>query len=347
MQRQTAGVNRPAGAARLSVALAMALLVVKGEPADATPEEQCRSAVSADLPIRARQRDGPGGSRPARRAGGLLQSRRGGPLLPGAHGPEPSLHERKAVASRAGRRHELRLSRRSGRGRRRSPGSLSWKGPTRIEAAFYGYRSRFDLGEQPRCNERGEVVGTLPSADASNNVGVSLALRSFVEVGVGATSKWISSDFGGWEGSARAHDYGIMAVAPVDGLLKRLTGRELALGAHLGPRLDIGYGIAWHNRGSRIAWRNRGSRIAAEDDPLPANRRQRMVGQPCRGLAIRCPPDHDRESDPGDGDLPPPDRGRPRSQAVPRTTRGDGRCRSSRRSPSAEASTTTSMGRST
>lgn len=38
MQRQRAGVNRSAEITRLSVALAMALLLVKGEPVEATPE---------------------------------------------------------------------------------------------------------------------------------------------------------------------------------------------------------------------------------------------------------------------------------------------------------------------
>ena len=278
MQRQRAGVNRPAGAARLSVALAMALLVVKGEPADATPEG---SAAVLFLLISPSVRvNGMG------QAGVALPDEPAGYYNPGAAALSSPAHTVQSRLYTSGRpwlraladdmSYDYHAVQAAAGG---AVPALSWKGPTRIEAAFYGYRTRFDFGELPRWNERGEVVGTLPSADASNNVGVSLALRSFVEVGVGATSKWISSDFGGWEGSARAHDYGIMAVAPVDGLLKRLTGRALALGPHLRPRLDIGYGIAWHNGGSRIAWRNRGSRIATEDDPLPANRRHGWSGR--------------------------------------------------------------------
>ena len=263
MQRQTAGVNRPAGAARISVALAVALLVVKGEPAEATPEG---SAAVLFLLIS-----------PSVRVNGMGQA---GVALP----DEPAGYYNPGAAALSSPAHTVQ-SRLYTRGMPRlrpladdmsydyhavqaaaggAVPALSWKGATSIEAAFYGYRTRFDFGEQ---------LGTSPSADASNNVGVSLALRSFVEVGVGATSKWISSDLGGWEGSARALDYGIMAVAPVDGLLKRLTGRELALGPHLQPRLDIGYGIAWHNRGSRISYSG-----VPGDDPLPANRRHGWSG---------------------------------------------------------------------
>ena len=116
-------------------------------------------------------------------------------------------------------------------------------------------------------------MGTFTGTDAANNVGVSLALRSLVDVGVGATSKWISSDLGGIEGSARAHDFGLMAVAPAARIMERLTDRQLVLGRYLRPQLDIGYGVAWHNRGSRIAYSG-----VAGDDPLPANRRHGWSG---------------------------------------------------------------------
>ncbi len=259
MQRQTAGVNRPAGAARLSVVLALALLVVKGGPAEATPESNAAALFLLISPsVRV---NGMG------QAGVALPDEPAGYYNPGAaalSSPAHTFQSRLYLSEMPWLRaladdmsYDYHAVQASAGG---VVPALSWKGPARVEAAFYGYRTRIDLGEQ---------LGTSPSADASNNIGVSLALRSFVEVGVGATSKWISSDLGGWEGSARAQDYGIMAVAPVDGLLKRLTGRELALGPHLQPRLDIGYGIAWHNRGSRIA---------AEDDPLPANRRHGWSG---------------------------------------------------------------------
>lgn len=273
-QRKGTGGIRLPEVTRLPVALAMAFLLVKGEPVEATPEG--RAAVLFLLISPSVRVNGMG------QAGVALPDEPGGYYNPGAaalSSPEHTVQSRlytsgmprlRALADDMSYGYHAVQAVAGG-----AVPALSWKGPTRIEAAFFGYRTRFDFGEQPRWNERGEAVGTSPSADASNNVGVSLALRSFVEVGVGATSKWISSDLGGWEGSARAHDYGIMAVAPVDGLLKRLTSRELALGPHLRPRLDIGYGIAWHNRGSRIVYTG----VMTEEDPLPANRRHGWSGR--------------------------------------------------------------------
>ena len=44
---------------------------------------------------------------------------------------------------------------------------LSWKGPTRLRAAFYGYRTELDFGQ------------VFPnSVEVANNIGISLALRS-------------------------------------------------------------------------------------------------------------------------------------------------------------------------
>ena len=147
---------------------------------------------------------------------------------------------------------------------------LSWKGPTRLRAAFYGYRTKMDFGELPRING----IGTFTATDASNNIGVSLALRSVVEVGIGATTKWISSKIDVLEGSAKAYDFGLMAVVPMVGVLERLTGRELTLNQHLRPQLDIGFGVAWQNRG--------GESITYTDqlfaDPLPVTKRHGWSG---------------------------------------------------------------------
>ena len=146
--------------------------------------------------------------------------------------------------------------------------SLSWRGPTRLRAAFYGYRTKMDLGRSLRHNERGEVIGSFTFAEASENVGVSLALRSVVEVGIGAVSKRISSRLGDAKGAADAYDFGLMAVVPMTGALKRLSGRELALNRHLRVQLDIGFGVSWQNRGERMGYTD-----AIHADPLPANRR--------------------------------------------------------------------------
>ena len=153
-------------------------------------------------------------------------------------------------------------------------GFLGLDSPTKLRAAFYGYRTKLDLGEQLRTNERGEVTGTFNNADASNNIGVSLALRSVVEIGVGATSKRISSSLGGIKGTTEAYDFGLMAVVPIVGVWERLTGRGLTLNQHLRPQLNVGFGITWQNRG--------GETIIYPDvlfaDPLPANRRHGWSG---------------------------------------------------------------------
>ena len=147
----------------------------------------------------------------------------------------------------------------------------------RLRAAFYGYRTKLNLGKQARTDE----LGSFTSAESSNNLGVSLAWRSVVEIGVGYTTKWISSDLAGagldrgeaW-GTARAYDFGLMAVVPLVGVLERLTGRELTLRQHLRPKLDIGIGVAWQNRGGEtIAFID-----ASQADPLPANRRHGWSG---------------------------------------------------------------------
>ena len=266
-QRQP-GVNRPARLTRLAVALGMALLLAEGEPVAATPES--RAAVLFLLISPSVRVNGMG------QAGVALPDEPGGYYNPGAAALSSPAH---TVQSRLYLREmpwlpaladDMSYAYRAVQvaGGRPVP-ALSWRGPTKVEAALYGYRTKLDLGELFLTGQQGEVVGNFTSADASNSVGVSLALRSLVEVSVGATSKWISSDFGGTEASARAHDYGIMAVAPVAGIYGRLTGREPALSQDLRPRLDIGYGIAWHNRGSRIAYTG----VLAGEYPLPANRR--------------------------------------------------------------------------
>jgi len=153
----------------------------------------------------------------------------------------------------------------------------------RLRAAFYGYRTKLDLGEQTRTDERGNPIETFASAEASNNFGVSLALRSVVEIGVGYTTKRISSDLGSpgagleWgkaEGSARAYDFGLMAVVPVIGVLERFTGKDFILRQHFRPKLDVGVGVAWQNRGGEIIAYINGNQA----DPLPANRRHGWSG---------------------------------------------------------------------
>ena len=145
---------------------------------------------------------------------------------------------------------------------------LFWKGPTGLRAAFYGYRTKLDLGEQ------------VTSAEASNNIGISLALRSVVEVGIGATTKWISSDLasvgagierGAGKGSARAYDFGLIAVVPVVGVLERFSGWEFK---PFQPKLNVGFGVTWQNLGGEtIAYID-----ASQAYPLPANRRHGWSG---------------------------------------------------------------------
>ena len=149
---------------------------------------------------------------------------------------------------------------------------LFWKGPTRLRAAFYGYRTKLDLGKQVRTSERGEVIGTFISAEASNNIGISLALRSVVEIGIGATTKWISSDLTPVGMRGRAYDFGLITVVPVVGVWERLTGREFK---PFQPKLNVGFGITWQNRGGEIKISYLDASFA---DPLPANRRHGWSG---------------------------------------------------------------------
>ena len=126
---------------------------------------------------------------------------------------------------------------------------LSWRSPTRLRAAFYGYHTKLDSGPVAIPNETSTAIDTFFNAEVANNIGISLALRSVVEVGIGATAKWISGEILSYEGSAKAYDIGLMAVVPVVGIMERLTGQSSALNHHLQPKLDVGLGVMWQNHG--------------------------------------------------------------------------------------------------
>ena len=259
-----------------SAALAAALLFAQGEPAEATPENR---AAALFLLIS-----------PSVRVNGMGQA--GVALF-----DEPAGYYNPGAAALASPVHTLQsrfyLS--------EMPWLPAWadnlsynyfaaqvaaslrRGPTRLSVAFYGYRTKLNLGKQVRTDERGGSLGTFTSAESSNNVGVSLALRSVVDIGVGYTTKWISSDLGSlgagleWgkaEGSAKAYDFGLMAVVPVVGVLERFTGKDFILRQHFRPKLDIGVGVAWQNRGGEIIAYINGDQA----DPLPANRRHGWSG---------------------------------------------------------------------
>ena len=255
------------------LALALIPLLAKGEPADATPES--RAAVLFLLISPSARVNGMG------QAGVALTDEPAGYYNPGAaalSSPTRTVQSRLYLSEMPWlpalandmtyAYHAVQAA-----GAHAVP-APSWWGPTSLAAALYGSRTKMDLG-QWTIPDAGNTGGPSDAVDTSNNLGVSLALRSFVEVGVGATSKWISSDRGGSRGSARAYDYGLLAMAPMAVILERLTGRGLALSPNLLPRLDVGYGIAWHNRGPRFAY----TPSVTEDDPLPANRRHGWSGR--------------------------------------------------------------------
>ena len=259
-----------------SAALAAALLFAQGEPAEATPESRAAALfllISPSVRVNGMGQAGvalfdepagyynPGAAALASPAH-TLQSRfylSEMPWLPAWAGDLSYNYSAAQVAASLGR------------------------GPTRLSVAFYGYRTKLNLGKQVRTDERGSSLGTFTSAESSNNVGVSLALRSVVDIGVGYTTKWISSDLGSlgagleWgkaEGSAKAYDFGLMAVVPVVGVLERFTGKDFILRQHFRPKLDIGVGVAWQNRGGEIIAYINGDQA----DPLPANRRHGWSG---------------------------------------------------------------------
>ena len=154
---------------------------------------------------------------------------------------------------------------------------FSRKGSTTLGAAFYGYRTKQDLGQRAwaaAANNTKLDLGQQAWVEAANNFGVSLALRSMVDLGIGATSKRISSTLAVSQGSATAYDFGLMVVVPVARALKRLTGRELIWNRYLRPQLDIGLGAAWQNRGgAAITYSGQST-----SDPLPAVRRHGWSG---------------------------------------------------------------------
>ena len=95
-----------------------------------------------------------------------------------------------------------------------------------------------------------------------------------MEVGVGATSKWISVRSGRYRGvsqGARLRSHGGGTGGRYPGTVHGTGDSPWA--RTLRPSLDIGYGIAWHNRGPDIAYTG-----ALQADPLPANRRHGWSG---------------------------------------------------------------------
>ena len=155
---------------------------------------------------------------------------------------------------------------------------LSWKGLTKLRAAFYGYRTKLDVGQTAWRDETSTAIDTFSNTEAANNIGISLALRSVVDIGIGATATWISSEVFGVEGSAKTYDLGLMAVVPVVGVVERLAGWDFARNHPLRPRLDVGLGVMWQNRGrAAITYIARQGPLVESNlvpsSPLPTTRR--------------------------------------------------------------------------
>ena len=260
----------------IQAALAVALLFAQGEPAEGTPESRAAALVLLISPsVRV---NGMG------QAGVALPDEPAGYYNPGAAALSASAHtlQSRFYLSEMRWLPKLADDRSYNYFAAQAATSLG-REPTRLTAAFYGYRTKLNFGEQVRTDGRGNLLGTFTSAESSNNIGVSLALRSVVDIGVGATTKWISSDLavvgaglerGRGEGAARAYDFGLIAIVPVVGVLEHLTGRELTLNQHLRPKLDVGVGVTWQNRGGEIIAPIPGNQA----DPLPANRRHGWSG---------------------------------------------------------------------
>ena len=165
-------------------------------------------------------------------------------------------------------------------------GRLPWKGPTRLRAAFYGYRTELDFGQFGQTawpDATSTAIDTFSNTEAANNIGISLALRSVVDIGIGATATWISSEFFGGEGSAKTYDLGLMAVVPVVGVVERLAGWDFARNHPLRPRLDVGLGVMWQNRGrAAITYIARQGPLVefnlVPSSPLPATKRHGWSG---------------------------------------------------------------------
>ncbi len=141
---------------------------------------------------------------------------------------------------------------------------------TSIRTVLYGYRTKFDLGEQTRTDERGNTIGTFSSADKANQLGLSIAILSIIDVGVGVTAKRINTDFGSLDASTNAYDFGFLTRVPVIRIFEKAIGGSLVIQNHIRPVFEGTFGVAWRNRGGNKL--NYGSNGGA--DPLPANRSQ-------------------------------------------------------------------------
>ena len=153
-QRQAAGVIRLPEATRFSVALAMTLLLAKGEPVEATPESGAGALFLLISPsVRV---NGMG------QAGVALPDEPAGYYNPGAAALSSPAH---TVRSRLYLSEMPWLPELAGdmtygyhavqaAGGRVLP-ALSWRGPTRLDAALYGYRTKMDLGQDLPAPDRG------------------------------------------------------------------------------------------------------------------------------------------------------------------------------------------------
>ena len=156
---------------------------------------------------------------------------------------------------------------------------LSWKRPTKLRAALYGYRTKLDVGQVAIPNETSTAIDSFFNAEVANNIGVSLALRSVVDLGIGATARWISAEILGVKGSAKTYDLGLIAVVPVVGVVERLTGQGFTLRRHLQPKLDVGLGVMWQNHGkANITYLDQSPGSDPMIYPLPSTKRYGWSG---------------------------------------------------------------------
>jgi len=156
--------------------------------------------------------------------------------------------------------------------------STPWKiggESAKVRTVLYGYRTKLDFGEQVRTDERGNALGTFASADDATHLGLSVALLSIIDVGVGGTAKRVNTDLGNLKASTSAYDFGFMVRVPAVRGIEWATGESLSLHQYLHPLIEGVFGAAWQNRGGNKM--NYGPTIGS--DPLPANRRRGWSGK--------------------------------------------------------------------
>jgi len=116
-----------------------------------------------------------------------------------------------------------------------------------FRAAAFGYLTHLNYGQN--TIDLGGESRTFSDFDTATHLGLSIALISLVEVGVGGTAKRLNSRFVGFKASGNAYDFGMILRIPIIHVIERVSGDTIVIDQTFYPVAEGVVGMAWRNRG--------------------------------------------------------------------------------------------------